>query len=101
MTEFKIIFKNEDGENLLQCSHCGEVFLHQFRIEVFAREEDESEGCHVTVGREKNVTIDRDISRNPSPRRSGLKVWFFCEICGHNSVLDIWQHKGQTYLKII
>ena len=95
----EMIFTNEDGEKILVCPHCGEVFLHQYKTEIFDRDEDELEGLHVITDRENDIIIKRDLEGNPSKRRDGLRVHFFCEICRASSALEIYQHKGQTFVK--
>jgi hypothetical protein len=36
---------------------------------------------------------------NPSARRNGLTIRFYCEHCDARRVLAIWQHKGATMLE--
>lgn len=38
------------------------------------------------------------LSGNPSARRDGLRVHFWCEFCGDGLTLNIAQHKGVTLL---
>lgn len=94
-----MIFTNEDGEFLLMCPHCGQIFLHQYKTEIFDRKEDDIEGLHVITDTEKGIIIKKDLEGNPSKRRDGLRVHFFCEICSASSALEIYQHKGQTFIK--
>ena len=96
---FKMIFKNEDGETLLQCPHCGDVFLHQYKTEIFDRDEDDLKGLHVTTDRNDGLKVNLDLKNNPSQRRDGLRIHFFCEVCNASSALEIYQHKGQTFVK--
>ncbi len=84
-------------EEELKCSGCGEPNLHHDRIEIFDRGEDAVDGLHVTVTY-RQVKTDRNLSGNPSSRRDGLKVYFWCEHCEAITVLSISQHKGTTYL---
>lgn len=72
--------------------------LHHSRIEVFERDEDEKTGVHVMV-EDKEVTIDTNIKQNPSPRRNGISIIFWCEQYCETSVLDILQHKGMSYMR--
>ena len=99
MIKYKMIFTNEDGEDILICPHCGQIFLHQYKTEIFDRDEDDVEGLHVITDREKGIIIKKDLEGNPSKRRDGLKIHFFCEICQTDSTLEIYQHKGQTFIK--
>jgi len=82
----------------VQCPRCGGEYLHQHRVEVWDREEDASEGHHVQVFGGK-VTVDGRMDRNPSPRRDGASVFFFCEKCTAEPRLDIFQHCGQTIVQ--
>jgi hypothetical protein len=48
-----------------------------------------------------DATIDTSMAGNPSGRRSGLTVLFWCECCHRITRLDIEQHKGETHLTCI
>jgi hypothetical protein len=72
---------------LLECPACGGNYLRHGKIEVFERAEDESAGLHVSV-----------TNGNPSSRRNGLSVCFKCEQCHATPVLNIAQHKGNTWV---
>jgi hypothetical protein len=67
-----------DGD-ALRCPHCGNQYLHQTRVEVFTRayEDGPSFGVNIENGNSNN----RIESSNPSDRRQGLLVHFFCEHC--------------------
>ena len=99
MTEYKMMYISKDGEKQLVCPHCGGTFLHQNETEIFDRDEDESKGLHVTTWRNDRIIIRKNLDGNPSKRRDGLRIHFFCEHCNKLSVMDIWQHKGSTYIK--
>jgi len=91
----------------LSCPICEETNLHQKKIEVFDREEDEEAGFHVTVDN-KTVSVDENMNDNPSGRRQGLMIYFKCEHCDgipkefkeveFSCRLVIYQHKGCTYM---
>ncbi len=84
----------------LRCPSCGSVYLHHGRIEIFDRQnEDDEAGLHVSV-EQSRVTVDSDISGNPSSRRGGLKIHFWCEECTGKSILMLAQHKGTTEINI-
>lgn len=90
-----------DGDLVLLCPRCGGDYLHQIRVELFFRDEDAKEGVHVIADIE-GYTADREVKGNPSPRRQGMRITFECELCEEgspNSILDIYQHKGQTFLE--
>lgn len=85
-------------EKPMKCPHCRETQgLHHDKIEIFERNDREKHGLHVTVTKGL-VKIDTDISKNPSYRRHGLSIYFWCEICTSISVLSISQHKGEELI---
>ena len=115
MTKQKPKYKNETEVTLkgeprlveLACPLCKNTNLHQHKIEVFDREEDEEKGFHVTIGN-KAVGLDENLKDNPSYRRQGLIIYFQCEHCDglpeelkeveYSSRLVIYQHKGSTFM---
>lgn len=80
------------GAELL-CSSCGSNNLHHDKVEVFERGEDALQGLHVVIQDGKTV-VDNELKNNPSSRRHGLKITFWCEGCKETSVLSVSQHKG-------
>jgi hypothetical protein len=90
------------------------VWLHQTGVEAFFRDEDHEEGVHGYIaGTESFISEGGDCgrtSRNPSARRDGLIIYFFCEWCSEYGgaeegdenkpivtlELHISQHKGIT-----
>ncbi|MDM1765731.1 MULTISPECIES: hypothetical protein [unclassified Acinetobacter] len=89
-------YQNED---FIKCPVCGDPYTHQGKVEIFERCEDETQGNHVQV-LDDNIQVDRDLSRNPSPRRQGVSIHFKCESGSHSFIVDIYQHKGQTFFEI-
>ena len=81
----------------LKCPACGSNYLHHERVEVFECGEDASSGVHVAVEGGK-ATFDTSLAGNPSARRHGLKISFWCEGCDAKPVLALSQHKGNTYV---
>ncbi len=81
----------------LKCPSCGSNALHHAKVEVFDREDDEKEGLHVVISDGK-VTMDRNLEGNPSRRRNGLSISFWCEDCNVKPVMEIVQHKGNTFI---
>ena len=73
------------GYGALQCPRCvGGGNLHHVRVEVFARPED-AENVNETTVQGKLAHVEyvlNDTSGNPSSRRDGLRVHFYCEQCG-------------------
>lgn len=86
----------ELGKTLL-CPSCGSNYLHHDKVEVFEREDDAETGLHVTVENGK-ASIDNELESNPSRRRNGIKIHFWCEGCSAKPVLSISQHKGITWV---
>ncbi len=82
----------------LHCPSCGCNYLHHDRVEIFECGEDAAHEVHVAVADGK-ATIDTSLNGNPSPRRHGLKINFWCENCDAEPVLSISQHKGNTYVE--
>lgn len=98
---------------LLVCPFCNQEYgLHQCRTEVFDREEDQDcEGISIKDGEVSKVQ-----SENPSSRRQGVLIHFWCENCDvgkPEGVIDqssrrewelplalaIYQHKGSTFIE--
>jgi hypothetical protein len=87
-------YQSGSGAELL-CPACEGTYLHHGTVEVFECGEDAEHGVHVTVSDGK-ATMDTSLKGNPSSRRHGLKINFWCEQCHATSVLLIKQHKGNT-----
>lgn len=74
---------------------------HLYKVEVFDRVEDATKGTHTTV-EGALVTQDRDLSRNPSSRRTGVVLHFWSEVNTapeDKFVMCIFQHKGNEYVE--
>jgi len=85
--------------DVLCCPNCGGEYLHHTTIEVFNRKHEDSwHGLHCIIDDTK-IRADIDASKgNPSERRNGIKIKFWCEYCGLSTWLHILQHKGNTYI---
>ena len=84
--------------NGLECPCCKESNLHQKKIDVFFRkEEDSNDGIFKSIDRNGVDYING--SRNPSSRRDGILINFWCEHCDADPDLAIYQHKGSTYVE--
>ncbi len=81
------------------CPHCGFDFLHQEKVEVWFRDEDADMALHTICGEGITFFTEDSSLGNPSPRRDGIVVSFFCESCDAKSHLMIYQHKGQTFIE--
>jgi hypothetical protein len=88
-----------DGDQLL-CPHCGSNNLHHSGVSTYDRKEDAEKVrvTHVTDTAVSVANVDEAHSNNPSPRRHGLAIEFWCELCPSTPVLAIMQHKGTTYI---
>ena len=88
----------------LNCEHCGGSNLHQEQVEIYRGESPEDSPIlqRTVCDRLGNVHTDkvpRVNSRNPSPRRDGVRMVFSCEQCGGFTNLLIAQRKGVEYLQ--
>ena len=92
-----MILKFSESNTELLCPSCGSIFLHHDKVEIFECREDERYGIHVVVSNGK-ATIDTSLEGNPSYRRHGLKIYFWCEECGAKPILSANQHKGSTLI---
>ena len=72
--------------------------MHQGRVTVFDRSDDAELTAVTTVADGLTATHLRPSNQvsNPSGRRHGLAIAFFCEHCGGDIELTIAQHKGLT-----
>jgi hypothetical protein len=92
-------FENyEDGFGAeLKCPSCGCNYLHHDQVEVFECGEDEKLGVHVVIA-DGQAIFNTSLDGNPSARRHGLRIRFWCEGCKAVPVMSISQHKGNTYM---
>jgi len=114
MSEVKVSYGHRNMfESPLLCPTCGEANLHHIAVETcFRQHEDSPVGILVRTEAQGKVVVDSDanmVKKNPSPRRDGLRITFFCEHC-HAGEFDspsmiseyyslvIIQHKGTTYM---
>jgi hypothetical protein len=90
-------FRPDDDQ--LSCEHCGGQYLHQFKVEVFFRNEDAEEGIHVQIDASQ-LLADAKMAGCPSLRRDGVRILLYCEECIQVTALTISQHKGITLVDI-
>lgn len=96
----------------LYCPSCRSDCIHHDGVDVFERSEDARYGTRVRVRgvdlplaqrapppRAAEVTVDATLDGNPSSRRQGVTIRFWCEQCSQRSVLTIAQHKGSTLIE--
>jgi hypothetical protein len=85
---------------VLTCPACGSNNLHHDRVLVFSRDEDAEATTVTEVTSERTViaTTPSRAANNPSSRRDGLAIKFWCENCSAKPELTIAQHKGETQI---
>lgn len=94
-----------DSEGWLYCPKCMDNGnLHHDTVQVFNRRvEDDDNGLLVTVEAQAvqatSATGLVSYPRNPSTRRDGISVHFYCENCDLDAELTIAQHKGNTIIE--
>jgi len=86
-------------DGLLKCPGCGGDYLHHGEVEVHGRPWEDG-ASYPWVVRGNQVELD-DRRQSPSPRRDGVRIHFDCEGCEQLSALELWQHKGTTYVRWI
>jgi hypothetical protein len=95
-------FQDFSGPVLL-CPACREPYTHQGSVTVFGRagEDTPTRAITVTPGAETaHIVESRQAEQtNPSGRRDGVAIRFWCEQCPAVSELLIHQHKGFTYIR--
>jgi hypothetical protein len=82
----------------LTCPHCRGEYLHHGRVIIYDRAEDASRVTKIDVWDHSAwiTKVDNKDSGNPSLRRRGLTMQFYCEECDTTSELTIAQHKGAS-----
>jgi len=99
-----------DLNHEIACPNCGGINLHHSLVTTFWREkEDADHGLRVMSGRpgehrqsqdvESIVKTTTAMTGNPSSRRDGVEIRFWCENCHALPRLLLAQHKGTTELK--
>lgn len=84
---------------VLLCPVCGRGNLHHSYVTVYERDEEDADTGR-TVSIQRDVTVaDGEMDGNPSGRRNGLKINFWCEHCIHTVTLKLAQHQGATLLE--
>jgi len=100
----KRIPTTDRGETILLCPRCGGESLHHQGVTSYDRSEDAELVIRSVVegGSTKIDAVPSDGSGNPSSRRDGLSIKFWCEGCKgvDEDILEltISQHKGSTVL---
>lgn len=85
---------------LLICPSCGDSYLHHANVHVWQRDEDQKEGTLIVSTRNETITSNNyPMSGCPSPRRNAVAIQFWCECCHNINQLNIYQHKGETFME--
>lgn len=82
----------------IYCPHCGNEYLHQKEVAVTWRYQEDSGGVCYTTSRKKDFKEHLDSKHIPH-RRDNLIIVFDCENCEGDKNLEIYQHKGVTYME--
>jgi hypothetical protein len=85
----------------IKCPNCGEAGdIHPISAAAYMREEDSKTGNYARVTRDQVETVSGGELPpcNPSERRDGFTLLFECWECDRVLIMDIFQHKGPTYL---
>ena len=98
-----VVKQHGEGSSLL-CPRCGNNYLHHRGVAAFDRSEDAETvlKTSVEVGKTTVQLVAQADSGNPSMRRDGLVIQFWCENCGGgddgSSIIELTlaQHKGET-----
>jgi len=93
----------EFEDDFMKCPSCNEIYLHQDKVEVWQRFEEDGPGRHTTISHGGDELLDV-IDPRPPHRRDTIRIHFYCEHChagedawdGTPHVLEIYQHKGHT-----
>ena len=99
-----ILIKQHGHSANLPCPRCGNDYLHHRGVTAFDRSEDAETVLRtsVEVGKTTVQLVAQAGSGNPSMRRDGVVIQFWCEQCGGGddgkSVIELTlaQHKGAT-----
>tara|TARA_R100001244_G_C5162413_1_gene131116 strand:+ start:95 stop:421 length:327 start_codon:yes stop_codon:yes gene_type:complete len=81
------------------CPYCRGNNLHQDKVAVwFGGEMSPFNDIQVVVDQE-GISEGTSQEGNPSSRRDGLLIRFWCETCDNIPSLSISQHKGSTFIQ--
>jgi hypothetical protein len=87
---------SEYGAELL-CPNCGHGYLHHEGVVSYDRGEDDALIMMTTVrGQRTSTFLTQNNAQNPSARRDGVAIGFWCEHCHQHWELTIAQHKGKS-----
>ena len=101
-----VVIKQHGHTANLPCPRCGNDYLHHRGVTAFDRMEDSEIVLRtaVEVGKTTVQLVAQADSGNPSVRRDGLVIQFWCEHCGGGddgeSIIELTlaQHMGATQI---
>ena len=87
--------------NELLCPNCKGEYLHHDTVTVYERREDAENVMQTAIRNSVLIssTVPNAQSDNPSSRRDGLTISFWCEFCDSKPILTLAQHKGNTQIE--
>jgi hypothetical protein len=99
---------NEEGREYsycdigVECAYCGCDNTHHKKVVVYSRAGEDAEHgrkieINTNIGNVKQFAKSNMIN-NPSPRRGGIVIELWCEGCEQTTNLNIYQHKGKTFI---
>lgn len=94
-------------DGIVICATCGAEEIHQYKTEIFERSEDGEKPLHCIIEGSDTadgyvmpvIKQDRELTNCPSPRRSGINIYFWCENCDCVTKMSIYQHKGRSFVE--
>lgn len=89
-----------DDDWKMVCPYCGDNYIHHGQVVVYEREHEDGPTFVLNSILKRPVWEEWAEERrhvNPSRRRNAIQVHFWGE-CGHQWILDLYQHKGETFL---
>jgi predicted GIY-YIG superfamily endonuclease len=92
------IFMSSDS--VLHCPVCDFPFTHLKNVTVWARPEDCTPNTVLIETQTGHIHVGNSNEGNPSSRRDGLSMLFYCENGEHTFIIDIAQHKGETFADV-
>ncbi len=93
-----------DNQSQLLCPRCGSFYLHHYDAVFYEPGKEDAESLvKISV---KGMTVKTELvptatSGNPSLRRDGFSMLFWCEQCGQDKPVEltISQHKGVSLME--
>lgn len=87
-------------DNVLLCPGCSGNNLHHSTVTVFTRSQEDAKPVRTIIGNAEVITgAMLPTGENPSSRRDGIAIGFWCENCSFQGELTIAQHKGLTLVE--